>query len=97
MYETYLTPKELSIIIKFSTQAIYNLIHKGTFINGVHYHKPSPKKILFKFSSIQNWIEGKELVGHGADISQSSQKQKNVNVSTESNLEKAEKKSLIII
>jgi len=60
MSETYLTPKELGIIIKFSTQAIYNLIHKGTFINGIHYHKPSPKKILFKHSAIQRWIEGNE-------------------------------------
>ena len=58
MPEVYLTPDELSRLIKFSKQSIYNLIHKNTFIQGVHYFKPTKKKILFKASAIREWIEG---------------------------------------
>ena len=54
--EEYLTVKELSEKIKFSRQSLYNLIHKGTFILGKHYLKPTPKKVLFKWSEIRAWI-----------------------------------------
>ena len=54
--EEYLTVYELSAKIKFSKQTLYNLIHKGIFILGKHYLKPSPKKILFKWSEIQAWM-----------------------------------------
>ena len=54
--EEYLTVKELSAKIKFSKQSLYNLIHKGTFVLGRHYLKPTPKKILFKWSEIQAWM-----------------------------------------
>jgi len=56
--EEYLTIKELSSRIKFSKQSLYNLIYKNAFILGKHYFKPTPKKILFKWSAIQAWIEG---------------------------------------
>ena len=55
--EEYLTVDELSSKIKFSKQSLYNLIYKKTFIMGKHYFKPTPKKILFKWSEIQAWIE----------------------------------------
>jgi len=55
--EEYLTVDELSSRIKFSKQSLYNLIYKKTFIIGKHYFKPTPKKILFKWSEIQTWIE----------------------------------------
>ena len=54
--EEYLTVKELSERIKYEIQSIYNLIHRGQFILGIHYLKPSPKKILFKWSEIKKWI-----------------------------------------
>ena len=54
--EEYLTVKELSDKIKFSRQSLYNLIHKGTFILGRHYLKPTPKKVLFKWSEIREWM-----------------------------------------
>jgi len=54
--EKYLTVKELSIKIKFSTQSLYNLIHKGTFVLGKHYLKPTPKKVLFKWTEIREWM-----------------------------------------
>ena len=54
--EKYLTVKELSSKIKFSTQSLYNLIHKGTFVLGKHYLKPTPKKVLFKWTEIREWM-----------------------------------------
>ena len=63
MPEVYLTPEELSQLIKFSRQSIYNLIHKNTFIQGEHYFKPTKKKVLFKLSAIQKWIEGAICAG----------------------------------
>lgn len=56
--EEYLTVDELSAKIKYSKQSLYNLIYKKNFILGKHYFKPTPKKILFKWSEIQTWIEG---------------------------------------
>ena len=55
--EEYLTVSELSSKIKFSKQSLYNFIHKGTFVIGKHYLKPTPKKVLFKWSKIQAWME----------------------------------------
>ena len=55
--EEYLTAQELSHRIKFSKQTLYNLIYKGTLVLGKHYLKPTPKKILFKWSEIQLWME----------------------------------------
>lgn len=54
--EEYLTVPELSARIKFSRQSLYNLIHKRTFVLGKHFLKPTPKKILFKWSEIQAWM-----------------------------------------
>jgi len=54
--EEYLTVDELSTRIKFSKQSLYNLIHQGTFILGKHYLKPTPKKVLFKWTEIKSWM-----------------------------------------
>jgi predicted DNA-binding transcriptional regulator AlpA len=54
--EEYLTVKELSDKIRFSRQSLYNLIHKGTFVLGKHYLKPTPKKVLFKWTEIREWM-----------------------------------------
>jgi predicted DNA-binding transcriptional regulator AlpA len=59
--EEYLTVNELSARIKFSKQTLYNLIYKGTFVIGKHYLKPSPKKILFKWSEIHKWMRGSSI------------------------------------
>ena len=55
--EEYLTVKELSDRIKFSKQTLYNFINKKTFNLNEHYVKPTPKKILFKWSEIKKWME----------------------------------------
>jgi len=54
--EEYLTVPELCARIKFSRQSLYNLIHKRTFVLGKHFLKPTPKKILFKWSEIRSWM-----------------------------------------
>ncbi len=54
--DEYLTVNELSARIKFSKQSLYNLIHKGSLVLGKHYLKPTPKKILFKWSEVQSWM-----------------------------------------
>ena len=54
--EEYLTVSELSEKIKFSRQSLYNLIHKGAFVLGKHYLKPTPKKVLFKWNEIRIWM-----------------------------------------
>ena len=68
--EEYLTVKELSEKIKFSKQSLYNLIHKGTFILGKHYLKPTPKKVLFKWSEIRLWM-GDDLYSDNVTPSES--------------------------
>jgi predicted DNA-binding transcriptional regulator AlpA len=55
--EEYLTVKELSNRIKFSRQTLYNFICDKTFELNKHYVKPTPKKILFKWSEIKKWLE----------------------------------------
>ena len=54
--EEYLTVEELSQKIKFSKQTLYNLIYKKEFILKKHYLKPRPKKILFIWSAIKEWM-----------------------------------------
>jgi hypothetical protein len=54
--EEYLTTDELCGRIKYQKQTIYNLIHRKVFVAGKHFLKPTPKKILFKWSEIQTWI-----------------------------------------
>jgi len=58
--EEYLTVKELNQRTKLATQTIYNFIHLGKFTLGQHYLKPTPKKILFKWSEIKRWM-GEEV------------------------------------
>ncbi len=55
--EEYLTTDELCDRIKYRKQTVYNLIHKRVLIVGKHFVKPTPKKILFKWTQILRWIE----------------------------------------
>jgi predicted DNA-binding transcriptional regulator AlpA len=68
--EEYMTVKELSERVKLAQQTIYNFIHLGKFILGKHYLKPTPKKILFKWSEIKEWMgEGTEVQGQAEERS----------------------------
>jgi predicted DNA-binding transcriptional regulator AlpA len=68
--QEYITVKELSERVKLAQQTIYNFIHLGKFILGKHYLKPTPKKILFKWSEIKEWMgEDTEVQGPTEEIS----------------------------
>lgn len=56
--EEYINAEELSLRIKEKKQTIYNRIYKKEFILGIHYVKPTPKKLLFKWNAIISWLEG---------------------------------------
>ena len=56
--EEYLTTEELSKRIKMAPGTIRNLVWKGELVKDVHYVKPTPRKLLFVWSSVQKWLEG---------------------------------------
>ena len=56
--EEYLTTSELSTRIKMAPGTIRNLVWQNKFIEGIHYVKPTPRKLLFVWSEIQTWLRG---------------------------------------
>jgi len=56
--EEYLTTQELSNRIKMAPGSIRNLVWKGVFREKVHYVKPSARKLLFVWSSVEQWLHG---------------------------------------
>jgi len=54
--EEYLTTDELSERIKMKPGTIRNLVSNGKFILNVHYVKPTPKKILYVWSAVEEWL-----------------------------------------
>ncbi len=55
--EEYVPIDDLVKRIHYSRQSIYNMISKGVFVRGVHYIKPSPKKVLFIWRAVKAWLE----------------------------------------
>jgi hypothetical protein len=62
--ETYLTTEELSRKIKHAKQTLYNFIHTRVFQQGVHFIKPSRKKILWVWPEIEKWLAEKSSGNH---------------------------------
>jgi hypothetical protein len=56
--EHYLTTDELSARIKMTPGSIRNLIWKKQLREGVHFVKPTGRKILFIWSAIEAWLHG---------------------------------------
>lgn len=56
--EEYLTTAELSDRIKMSPGTIRNLVCQGKFKKGIHYIKPTSRKLLFIWSEITSWLNG---------------------------------------
>ena len=73
--EDYLTTKELSERIKYPPGTIRNMVCNGTFKKNVHYVKPTPRKILFMWSAIEQWL-------HGEPVPQSTDLKNNQNPNT---------------
>ena len=54
--EEYLSVKELSRRIKMPPGTIRNLIWKKEFLEGTHFVKPTPRKLLFVWSAVEKWL-----------------------------------------
>ncbi len=54
--EEYLTTDQLCERIQYRKQTIYNMIYNGDLIQGKHFLKPTPKKLLFKWSEMEVWL-----------------------------------------
>jgi hypothetical protein len=63
--EEYLTTDELSGRIKMAKGTIRNLVWKKILIENVHYVKPTSRKLLFVWSSIERWLHGSGTLGGG--------------------------------
>lgn len=68
--EEYLTTKELAARIKYREQTLYNLVHRGTLVQGEHYIKPTPKKLLFRWSAIKDWLGEKPIHSTDSEMDQ---------------------------
>ena len=69
--EQFLTVKEFSERFKFAEQTVYNLINRKVFVLNRHYYKPRPKKILFKLSAIEAWVQGASDLDDKASLEES--------------------------
>lgn len=56
--EEYLTTQELSARIKMAPGSIRNLVWKKELVEGVHFVKPTGRKLLFIWDSCQAWLHG---------------------------------------
>ncbi len=66
--EELITVEQLAKLTGYSKQTIYNKINKEEFILGIHYLKPTRKKILFMASAIQQWLTNGEVnEDHGSN------------------------------
>jgi hypothetical protein len=54
--DEYLTTKELSARIKLTPGTIRNMVCRGDFKLGVHYVKAGPRRLLFLWSGIADWL-----------------------------------------
>jgi len=57
--EEYLKTDELSDRIKMARGTIRNLVWKGEFKKDIHYLKPTPRKLLFIWSSVEEWLHNR--------------------------------------
>ena len=56
--EEYLSIAQLMTRIPLKLQSIYNAIHRGTFVLGIHYLKPGGNgHPVFKWSAVKAWLE----------------------------------------
>ena len=52
----YITTLELSQRIKLAEGTIRNMVCQGIFVKGVHYVKPSSRKLLFLWQEVESWL-----------------------------------------
>jgi Helix-turn-helix domain len=59
--EQYLTVNEVAERIKMAPGTIRNLVWRGEFKEGIHYVKPTSRKVLFIWSAIETWLHRDHL------------------------------------
>jgi hypothetical protein len=52
----YLSITELCARITYAPKSVYNMISGDVFKEGVHYFKPTKRKLLFYWPAIEQWI-----------------------------------------
>lgn len=53
----YLCLEELCNQIPYRPQTVRNLMSQGVLLEGVHYFKPTSRRVVFKWSAMRRWIE----------------------------------------
>jgi hypothetical protein len=62
--EEYLTTTELSERIKMAPGTLRNLVWQQELKENVHYLKPTPRKLLFVWSQVEQWLYRNSLSSH---------------------------------
>jgi hypothetical protein len=52
----YISITELCDRITYAPKSVYNMVSQGIFKEGTHYFKPTPRKLLFFWPAIEEWI-----------------------------------------
>lgn len=60
MEKEYLSLEELCQRIPYRPQTVRNLMSQGVLRQGVHYFKPTSRRIVFKWEAVRAWIEGND-------------------------------------
>ena len=60
MEKEYLSLGELCQRIPYRPQTIRNLMTQGVLREGVHYFKPTQRRVVFKWEAVRRWIEGED-------------------------------------
>ena len=61
MDKEYVSLNELVQLIPYKPQTIYNWISARVWQSGVHYFKPTPRKLIFHYPTIKRWVEGQHI------------------------------------
>jgi len=60
MEKEYLSLEELCQRIPYRPQTIRNLMSQGVLREGIHYFKPTQRRVVFKWEAMRRWIEGED-------------------------------------
>jgi predicted DNA-binding transcriptional regulator AlpA len=56
MEKNYLSIEELCERTCYARKSVYNMISQHVFKEGIHYYKPTKRKLLFFWPAIEAWI-----------------------------------------
>jgi hypothetical protein len=56
--EMLMTTPQVAKATKYSIRSIYQKVGDGTFQEGVHYFRPSKRRLLFRRAAVVCWLKG---------------------------------------